>query len=544
MLARFLILFIAFVGTQVHAKVFMQDSTAVPVIINNDTLLNIYTGTGIFTKEQRAKAIKDKISDLIDSQELELDSLAIKNGVGTVDIWHKGNILISVTSADAKHVLASKRALADHYVLQIRQTLNDDVRFKNIKSKAIRIGVAFVISVIIFFLMRFLNKFFRKLRLWLRLQKGKRLKGLKMKNLEVLTIDRQLRLFLLSIQVVRITLYALIVYFYLAVLSSFLPWTQKIAEKLIHWVANPAQRLFWGVLHYLPNLFTVAVILAFTYYSIRVMRFFVREMEKGNLYIAGFHKDWIQPTFKIVVFLSYAFAAVVIFPYLPGSNSPAFKNITIFLGILFSLGSTTAVANIVAGIVLTYMRPFLVGDRVKIADTIGVVQEKTLLVTRIRTTKNVNITIPNAMILNSHIINYSTAARNRGLILHTSVTIGYDVPWQKVHQLLIESAKGVEGLLRTPEPFVLQKSLEDFYVHYELNAYTTDPKKMEPLYSEIHKKIQEKFHEAGVEILSPHYGAMRDGNQIAIPEDQLPADYRPPVFRLGIFDKLFPIKKS
>jgi small-conductance mechanosensitive channel len=229
----------------------------------------------------------------------------------------------------------------------------------------------------------------------------------------------------------------------------------------------------------------------------------------------------------------------MIFPYLPGSDSPAFQGVSIFLGVLFSLGSTSAIANIIAGLVITYMRPFTIGDRVRIAETEGDIIEKNLLVTRIRTVKNVDITIPNAMVLGSHITNFSSSAQDRGLILHTSVTIGYDAPWRKVHELLLGAALRTEHVMKDPAPFVLQKSLGDFYVSYELNALTDQPNMMVRIYSDLHQNIQDTFNEAGVEIMSPHYGAMRDGNQMAIPNEYLPPAYHAPSFRLHPLSDLF-----
>ena len=190
-----------------------------------------------------------------------------------------------------------------------------------------------------------------------------------------------------------------------------------------------------------------------------------------------------------------------------------------FLGILFSLGSSSAIANAVAGLVITYMRPFRLGDRVKIGEVTGQVIEKTLLVTRVRTTKNEDITVPNASILSGHTINYTSSSKELGLVLHTSVTIGYDVPWRQVHELLIEAAVATNGVNISKEPFVLQTSLDDWYVAYQLNAYTDTPEFMPRIYSELHANIQDKFNEAGVEIMSPHYRAVRDGNAITIPKE-------------------------
>lgn len=197
------------------------------------------------------------------------------------------------------------------------------------------------------------------------------------------------------------------------------------------------------------------------------------------------------------------------------------------------------ISNVVAGVILTYMRPFQLGDRVKIADTVGDIIEKTLLVTRVRTIKNVDITIPNSLILGAHIINFSSSSFNPPpLILHTSVTIGYDAPWRTVHELLKKAAAATPHILKTPEPFVLQTALNDFYVSYEINAYTDEPNLMATIYSDLHQQIQDTFNEAGLEIMSPHYTQVRDGNKTTIPEEYLPKSYQAPAFRILPFDFL------
>jgi small-conductance mechanosensitive channel len=209
---------------------------------------------------------------------------------------------------------------------------------------------------------------------------------------------------------------------------SFLPWTEELVARFYGYLATPVRDVLRGLLNFLPNLFYIAVIAIIARYVIRVFSYLAHEIEEEKLVIKGFYKDWAQPTFTIIKIILLAFALVFIFPYLPGSDSPAFRGVSIFLGVLFSLGSTSAIANIVAGIVITYMRPFSVGDRVQIGESIGDVTERNLLVTRIRTVKNEDITIPNALIINSHLWNYSSNASELGIILHTSVTIGYDVP--------------------------------------------------------------------------------------------------------------------
>jgi len=239
-----------------------------------------------------------------------------------------------------------------------------------------------------------------------------------------------------------------------------------------------------------------------------------------------------MPTYKIVRFFILAFALTVAFPYIPGSKSEAFKGVSIFLGVLFSLGSTSTISNVMAGLSITYMRAFKVGDRVRIGDTVGDVIDQSLLVTHVRTIKNEDVTVPNSMVLGAHIVNYSARAKEEGLILHTAVTIGYDAPWRTVHELLVESARKTPCILVTPAPFVLQTALNDFYVTYELNAHTDEPRQMVNTYSALHRHIQDTFNEAGVEIMSPHYAQLRDGNRTAIPDAYLPKEYVPRSIRV------------
>jgi small-conductance mechanosensitive channel len=334
-------------------------------------------------------------------------------------------------------------------------------------------------------------------------------------------------------RIARFGITLLLFYFYIPLMFSFFPWTRSYGAKLLGYVLSPIARGWAAFVSYLPKLFLVFVIAWFSYFAIRAARFILKEIERGTIHWPGFYPEWAMPTFKIIRLLILAFALVIMFPYLPGSESPAFKAVSIFLGVLFSLGSSSAVANIVAGVILTYTRAFRIGDRVQVADTVGDVTEKTLLATRVRTVKNAYITIPNSLVLGSHIINFSTSAQGQGLILNTGVTIGYDAPWRQVHELLMGAAALTPGVLKEPKPFVLQTSLDDFYVSYEINAYTDRPERMSEIYSHLHQNIQDRFNEAGVEIMSPHYNAVRDGNATAIPESYLPPKYEPPAFRVA-----------
>ena len=363
-------------------------------------------------------------------------------------------------------------------------------------------------------------------------EQDKRLKGFKIQRVQVFTAS-QLTRFLLAVS--RYTRYAvniLLILIYLTGVFSVFPQTRGIVTNTLTSIFQTIEKGWQGFIGYLPSLLSLIVIIVITYYGLKLIRFLFNEVEKGTITLSGFYPEWAIPTYQLVRILVIALALVLAFPYLPGSSSPAFQGVSIFIGLLFSLGSTSVVANIVSGVVLTYTRAFRVGDRVRIADTVGDVIEKGLLVTRMRTIKNVDITIPNGMVMGSHIINYSAVSQERGLILNTTVTLGYDIPWRLIHETLIKAAQATNGILAEPLPFVLQSSLDDFYVSYELNAYTNQPNKMTVVYSELHQNIQDFCNEAGFEILSPHYGALRDGNLSTIPSDYLPKDYQAPPFQI------------
>jgi len=319
---------------------------------------------------------------------------------------------------------------------------------------------------------------------------------------------------------------------YGTVLLRFFPSTKYTSYQVTNWLFSELGNFGKSAIDYTPNLILLAFICVITAYLIKVNEYFFGELRDEKLSIPGFYPDWAEPTAKLVRVLILAAAVIVAFPYLPGSESPAFKGISVFFGVLLSLGSTSAVAHAVAGTILTYMRAFQLGDFVRIGSDVGEVIEQTLLVTRVRTQKNEVITIPNGTVLGGVVVNYSAEARKHGVIFHTVVTIGYNAPWRQVHDLLITAALATNDILRDPSPFVLQTALNDFYVSYELNAYTQRPTNMQNIYSILHQNIQDRFNEAGVEINSPHYSSLRDGNETTIPQSYLPATYKRPAFEI------------
>ncbi|MFQ6537895.1 MULTISPECIES: mechanosensitive ion channel family protein [Aphanothece] len=210
---------------------------------------------------------------------------------------------------------------------------------------------------------------------------------------------------------------------------------------------------------------------------------------------------------------------VFAFPYIPGSDSKVFQGAGLLFGVLAALGSSAVATNIISGLMLIYTRAFLEGDRVEINGVVGLVQERALLVTRIRTPRNELVSIPNAAVIAASVVNYSFSRREirKPVALSTTITIGYDVPWRQVHALLLAAAESVEGISDEVDPFVLQTSLNDFHISYELTAGVRDAKKYRETLSDLLAAIQDQFAAAKVEILSPGYHAIRNGNPSTLP---------------------------
>lgn len=526
---------LAFSGYAQSADSLALSKGGLPVIFKKDTLFYVYSKIGPYKPADRVNTIERRLASLVKDADFDPDSLYMSESELSTDIWFQDRVIFSVTDLDAKAENLSRKKLAEKELLVMRTVLNRELKSMSIKSILLQAGLTILELLIIYFLIKYINKLFVWTRRWLIDARGRILKGIKFRGYEFLDTERELKVALLLNNILRWLVIIFVLYLALPILFSIFPWTRGWAEKLFGYVLDPLTNVLSSIFNYIPNLFTIGVIYLVTKYAIQFISFMAGEIEKGSLVIRGFYPDWAKPTFGIVRVLMYAFMFIVIFPYLPGSDSPVFQGVSVFLGVLFSLGSSTAISNLVAGLVITYMRPFKIGDRIKIGEITGLVLEKSTLVTRIRTIKNEEITIPNATVLSGHTINYTTSAKELGLILHTSVTIGYDVPWQKVHELLIKSAEDAEGVLKdeNKKPFVLQTSLDDFYVAYQLNAYTDQPDKMAFIYSNLHQQIQDKFAEAGVEIMSPHFGALRDGNAINIPSDYLPKDYKAPSFNVS-----------
>ncbi len=501
------------------------------VVVGGDSLWTVRQRLGPFSARERARTSALLIDSLLAAEDTSL-AVTVRSGAGTSEVVAGGIVVAVVTAADAMAEATTHDTLAETWAQQLRvleisrprQTLTGFAR------GVLFTGIALVALLLVLWGLR---RGFPRLYALVDHEKSRWIRSIRVQRLEIISAQRISETLTWVLKAIRFTLVLGALYFFVPLVLSFFPPTAGIADQLVQWVMAPLRQALRAVIAYVPNLFRIGVIVVVMYYVLRLVQMVFDGIRFGRIRLSGFYRDWARPTYQIVRFLLIVLTAVVLWPYLPMSDSPGFKGIAAFLGLLLSLGSASAIANIVGGVVLIYMRSFQVGDRVRVSETLGDVVEKGLLVTRIRTPKNVNVTIPNAMVLSHHLINYSRAAKDEGVILHTTVTLGYDVPWPKVHETLISAAAGVEGVLDTPEPFVLQTSLDDFYVAYELNVYTREPARMSAIYSDLHQAIQDACNGAGIEILSPHFRGLRDGNPLQVPEEYKDLDARVPAFKFS-----------
>ncbi len=355
--------------------------------------------------------------------------------------------------------------------------------------------------------------------------------GVKVQSAVLLSPERVRRMLTGALRVFRALLIFVLLYLYVPFILSAIPQTHELAGKVMPYLMAPvvtSGKAIWG---YLPDFITLVVILVAGRYLIRLLRFSMVAIGAGGLKVEGFEAEWAEPTYKLGRMLIVFVVIMISYPYLPGSGSDVFKGFSLFLGALVTLGASSSIANVIAGIILTYTGSFRVGDRVKIGDTVGDVIEKKLFVTRLRTIYNEEVTVPNGVVMQTELVNYTASSKKGGLALTIEAGIGYDVDWRTVHELLKNAAGKTERILEEPEPFVLQHGLGDFAVQYKLVAFTDDARTAVKTVSELRQHALDEFNEAGVEIMTPMSHAVRNSPELATPKGASEGQAGP--FRVG-----------
>ncbi len=500
-----------------------------PVRFDGRVLFYVRGGVADLTPDVRAARIEERLR--------QVGALAapgkarVEEGLFS-DIYVGDHFIASITDEEAGASGPQRGVWARYLAQQIQESL-EGYRAERAPGALLRsaIGAALATALLVLFL--FLLRLVRR-RAGPRMERAADalLARARIQHLELIGPEAQVRLVRWAGRVVRVGLVVVAVLVWLQVVLHLFPWTRDSADRWLWFTLGAVGSVAMQVVRFLPNLVYIFLFCLLGYVANRVNAIFFDAVARGAIGLPGFYPDWSRVTSRIVAVFVYGLVAVAVFPYLPGAGSSAFQAIGIFFGAMISLGSGSSVANAVSGVVITYMRPFAVGDFVRIADATGTVKEQSMLAVRLLTIRNETVTIPASMVLANQILNYSEQARRTGLALATAVTIGYDTPWRQVHELLLAAAEKTSAVQANPKPWVIQTALNDFYVRYELDVYIDDPARQHFILSELNQNVQDVFFRAGVEILSPHYAQLRDGNKAAIPDEWLPAGSRDAAFRV------------
>jgi small-conductance mechanosensitive channel len=513
-----------------------EPGRAAPVRIGGEPVLWIAAGIPPFTQEARAERITGRLAEIVGDGSIRDLTVKVTEAERSSELRIQGRLLMVVTEQDARMAGVSRALVAGEAARVLEAAMRAErQRYApgTLTRSAWQAALALLVLLAALWV---IGRVLRSARAGVERWCERRLNSSSVRRLGDDRIRTAIRAIGRFITAVHIVVALVAVDAFLTFALGLFPWTRAASNRLAEYALTPVRAVVTALVDYLPSLFFLVVITAIFYAAIKLVDLMAGQIRNGQIVLATFPAEWADPTRKIIRFLLVALGVVVAFPYLPASGSPAFTGVSVFLGLLVSLGSSSALSNIIAGLVLTYTRAFRFGDRVQIGNTYGDIVATSLVVTKVRTIKNEEVTIPNSIVLGHSVTNYTRQAKTLGLILHTSVTIGYDAPWRTVHQLLVDAALATPGLLPDPRPFVWQTALNDFYVTYEINAYTPAPQDAPAIYADLHARIQDAFYAAGVEIMSPHYASLRDGNTVAIPEASRPPGYRARGFRVESAD--------
>ncbi|HLV38313.1 mechanosensitive ion channel family protein [Xanthomarina sp.] len=476
-------------------------------------------GVSSYTAEKRANAISARIKQVAQDDSFSIDSIKIIEFEEHSIIYANKIPLIQIFNADAEFEGLDRHDLAETVKSNIKFTIE---KYRNDRSKPVLLknlkqaGLILILLILFFIVILWVIKRFK---IWLQKKIESQIKSVENISFNLIKSNHLWRVFHILLDSSRVII---IIFFIVAVLDYVLglfPWTNAFAKYVRELIFNPLINFGEAFVAYIPKFIFIAIIFLITKYLLRLIKLFFAGIKDGGIVIKDFNAEWAPSTYKIVRFFINAFALVMAYPYIPGSDSVAFKGVSVFIGVIFSLGSSSFIGNLIAGYSMIYRNAFKIGDLIEVENQIGIVEEQKLLVTRLRTHKNEEIVLPNSVLLNNKITNYSNKAKESGIILHTKVGIGYETPWRQVDAMLKLAANRTEGLLKNPPPFVLKKDLADYAVNYEINAYCTDIHHINIIYSVLNQNILDVFNENNVQIMTPSYVADTEIPKV-VPKDQ------------------------
>jgi small-conductance mechanosensitive channel len=503
-----------------------SDVRLADVVIDGETLFSV-RGVTARPAEIRAEQIEDRIRALAENPKITATSFTLEDHPGATWIMAGGQRVMAVFDEDAALEGINRTPLSELYVTRIANSIDDYRRYRRTGSLWLDTLYAFAATIALLIAAQLGRRAVALLRTGFERRYRTRIERLEGRAHHIVKVEQVWHVLTGLLNVIWVAGVAVTVYAYLNYVFSLFPWTRGFAKHLFAIAIDPLQTVGLGLVSIIPNIIFLAIFALVVRYALKIIKALFDRIDAGTLTLEGFDRDWASPTYRLVRLLVIVFAVVVAYPHIPGSESGAFKGVSLFVGIVFSLGSSSFIGNLIAGYSMAYRRAFKVGDRIRIGDQVGDVEEIRLMVTHLRTIKNEEVIVPNSTILSSEVINYSSMARERGLILHTTVGIRYETPWRQVAAMLLEAAARTSELLRDPAPFVFLKDLGEFCVTYEINVYCDAPQKIKLLYTELHANILDVFNEYGVQIMTPAYEGDADQPKIVPKEQWYAAPARP-----------------
>lgn len=480
-----------------------------PIVFEKDTLYYLYTSYGPYDIDTRVKYVEEKLKELYNDPYFVADSIKIKPAGDYLSVMYNDKTITGVSMVDALWENSSQTELAQRYANIIKNTIVKYKEQNSLKSVLIRLAELLLVLFIDFILVWAINRLFDFLKKITLNSEHSFLTSIRIRNYDFIKKPGIVKALVKLLAILRIVFLLFLLITIIPLIFDIFPSTQYLSKIIVQWISEPIKNVGIAIIGYLPHLFYIVIIAVITRYVLKILRFFALEIERGILKIKGFHPEWAHTTYVLARMMLWVLALVIMFPHLPGSDSDAFKGISVFLGVLISLGSSSAISNAIAGIVISYMRPFQVGDWIKSGEIIGAVIEKNALVTRLKTINNEDITIPNSAILSGATMNFTSIGKEIGLALNVQVKVRYDYSDNLVEELLIEAALKTNGISPKPHPYIFQISLSELNAVYELNAYTFHPENMYFIKSDLTKNIQSTFRQANIEIFSTQYIEIR-----------------------------------
>ncbi|RPI13496.1 MAG: mechanosensitive ion channel family protein [Lysobacterales bacterium] len=481
-----------------------EDTPTALVSLDGHAIFRV-RGVSAFPADERARAIEERLRAFARHKARSVDELRLVSQANATLILAGTERIATVLDADASLEHIDRNTLAEVNLARMKEAV-ERYRADRAPAYLLRHAVYAVIGTLLLagfvFGVRRLDRWFEHR---VEARYGRVLAEFEGRSKSLVRAQWIASVLRWSVSALAMLLVVAGILAWLGFVLELFPWTRPTGVRMVALFTAPLAAFGRDVVAALPGLAFLVVLYAITRALLRFLRMAFSAVQSGSVRFEEFDPDWAEPTYKIVRLLVVVLALVVAYPYVPGSGSEAFKGISLLLGVMFSLGSSSIISNMIAGYTMTYRRAFRRGDLVRVGEAIGFVTNMRLQVTHLRNMRNEEIIVPNSEILGSTVINYTSLGRSEGLMITTTVGIGYETPWRQVESMLLLAAERTTGVRREPKSFVLVTQLGDFCVSYDLYAPIEDPGTRMTTLAALNRNVLDVFNEYGVQIMTPAY---------------------------------------